>query len=1588
MPVSTPGEPKHEAHDRPTARPDHATPKSAGPVAHDPLATELVARTDELYSLVEPAAALEKRVREAARAVFRGVTRESAAELVNALSVQRASVGAAEALEQADAAARAWLAAHGLVASEAPEHLDIVARAHPSPRGTIIEVLAPAWTTAAGVVAVRGEAVASSGPGSPLLRALDRAERAARRLARRAEDVTARFVDLRADAARLEGTAAVKRAIEAFRYLESLAAIHSAPGIDVAESGLADLAVFLEEKGVHREPRERLEGTPDEPGATETDHLRVRWVEDAAPAGTVIRRIKSAFVQKSSLLDGEKGEVVASLGQRSEAERRLLELARTLEPGSPLTRALVRFRKLSSRASAAAPGDHEAAARVLIELLADLRTPPGASDRTKRSQADLSGGVERLLASLGAERFEAAELDPHATEVAAREPDARPEGTLTRTLEPGWRLRGAILVKARVAVSTGPRSALPALLEGALARPLPAEVRALVAAARARSAGLTLEAAEGEPGLACSLDLACALPLAGDDATRALRAELDAYLAARGLVAFPQDPAQARADLERSPHHYEVELERSERPRGEVVAILGRGYRSRAEVLRKARIATSHGTGDPLARALVSLGDALGPTPVPELSPLSRLAAIAHALEAPTVRGRAGATTQAMTKDPLGEAASAARAAELLAGSKPDVTRAVREVLERALAPALAACGVETIPPFGAEALAPSAAELVDADFEDSDRPPGALLAVAKRGYVRAGQGDRGAVIARAHVVISRGPRPALLDVAEKIARQKGALADLAVELVRKVDASRAELALGRTTESRARDQVLDAGVLLLRAAERAAEDTGSLRSALALLHEQVEVFPTDLAGLDGAELANDPAYDTETVFDDRAPPGTVVRLERAGVRDRRSGVARLERARVVVSVGRRPAIDHALDALVAALREDPLAPTGVEEKIRSVRDAARGLVKDRGSPLEGRLREVLASSFAALLDLIESRAPAVLDEEVLPALRALGVKSAPEADERLERSTPRIEVTRDHSDTVAEGELLRRTRRGLEVDGKVLRVARVVVSLGRKEDTEVAADELEHLLPRLPQPAREPIARAVRGERSTATAVREGKTMPPALSRATLLVDAVNEALALVPETDRGLLLAVRPALGRALARVGHELFPLADSIDAALLGDPQAVEIESADYAGGVRGSVVAVARLGVRRGAAVSRPCRVRLDLGPRPTYVPDLEAAARAGAATEPLVAKLRDPRSALGDEALAVAVFELLAATPAAREPLERALRALGAEVFPRPGETAADGVEVVPVYADDQPAGAIVRVAASGLRRGARVIRAAKAEVSRGPMSQALKALAALAATSPAATASLEALRRKLEALPSERHPSEEGDRILVEALGVASAPEVIAYLRERGYVVAPDAPGGSIETLRTILGGDHALEAPRRRFGNAAAGDVIAVDRPAVVKGDLVLAKARVVVSAGAASEVHTLIQEVRDKLGAEAADPKSLAEVDEILDKAADAKPDRMHFLVFPIMNVLHRLGSKDKHGAGLKAFLRAKNIREITAYAGYPAAELGPKKLEEVRVSSERDKGKIVKVLRPGFEEEKSGAVLQKVQAEVSR
>src|SRR5207247_2335865 len=80
-----------------------------------------------------------------------------------------------------------------------------------------------------------GEFGGSAGPEPALAPRRERVGRAARRLARRAEDVTARFEELRAGLASLDREGEVRRAIEALRYCESLAAVHGQPGHDVSE---------------------------------------------------------------------------------------------------------------------------------------------------------------------------------------------------------------------------------------------------------------------------------------------------------------------------------------------------------------------------------------------------------------------------------------------------------------------------------------------------------------------------------------------------------------------------------------------------------------------------------------------------------------------------------------------------------------------------------------------------------------------------------------------------------------------------------------------------------------------------------------------------------------------------------------------------------------------------------------------------------------------------------------------------------------------------------------------------------------------------------------------------------------------------------------------------------------------------------------------------------------------------------------------------------------------------------------------------------------------------------------------------------
>ena len=101
---------------------------------------------------------------------------------------------------------------------------------------------------------------------------------------------------------------------------------------------------------------------------------------------------------------------------------------------------------------------------------------------------------------------------------------------------------------------------------------------------------------------------------------------------------------------------------------------------------------------------------------------------------------------------------------------------------------------------------------------------------------------------------------------------------------------------------------------------------------------------------------------------------------------------------------------------------------------------------------------------------------------------------------------------------------------------------------------------------------------------------------------------------------------------------------------------------------------------------------------------------------------------------------------------------------------------------------------------------------------------------------------------------------------------------------------------------------------------------------------------------------------------------------------ERIVSAHPERGFLLSMPLVNLLQKHELKDKLGKELKAYMAKQGIKDIIAFPGYEANKLGPSRLEEARVRSDRPKGHIVKVLRPGFE--KGGEILQKVRAEVSR
>jgi len=351
-------------------RPAHGS-RDTAPTPHSALRTPhfslLVAHADRVLAALEGQSDSGKRLRDQARAIVRGATLESAAGFLAAAALERSGeardgAAARDLVAATEAAARIVLESAGAAPDASPTQGEDALRRElvpdAAPAGTVLAVLAPSWRDAAGKLVAPGSALASAGPRRPLAAALERALRAARRLAKRAEDLTAQAAALEAGLADLDREREIERATSAVRLVEGLAAVHGHSGRDAAEAGVADLVLLLETWGVTRVPREadvvELAGTDD---TFETDHLVVQVADDPSPPGTVTRRTRSAFVRAGKLVGELKGEVTVSRGVASPAlraaEKRLEELARGQE--GPRSGKLSRAGKSSAKLAGARP---------------------------------------------------------------------------------------------------------------------------------------------------------------------------------------------------------------------------------------------------------------------------------------------------------------------------------------------------------------------------------------------------------------------------------------------------------------------------------------------------------------------------------------------------------------------------------------------------------------------------------------------------------------------------------------------------------------------------------------------------------------------------------------------------------------------------------------------------------------------------------------------------------------------------------------------------------------------------------------------------------------------------------------------------------------------------------------------------------------------------------------------------------------------------------------------------------------------------------------------------------------------------------
>lgn len=1207
-----------------------------------------------------------------------------------------------------------------------------------------------------------------------------------------------------------------------------------------------------------------------------------------------------------------------------------------------------------------------------------------------------------------------------------------------------------------VRVSRGPRGPSERRLQALLDQGGDALREVALTAARALGALPSAER-EGAAAVPLLVELLRAGEQAGPDGAAVVDAALE-LLRARGLSPLPPPGAKPAAleALAADAAKAEVTRVEADAPRGAVVRVVARGLVDGAgDVLHRATLEVSRGPKDPLDQALAALAAALERSPLPA-GATTRLAEEGlAAARAALARGDA---------PPLPGLAAALVAAQ----SVPALTTACDGVLA-----ALAPLGVVPLPPTDGQGPRPWPG--ADLEGRDDPAPPGTPLVVRRRGLALRALAGKLDPLAAADVVVSRGPRPPLLLLLDRLAGAGAppldALVAPAGELRRACDAARdAEARAGGAEEAaHARQDVLvQAGVDLARAVGRVAErvdaalEAGTERPASAeavralvdevcgaidALDPDVEVAPRA-----GATTVDDPALlEQLEVFDARVPRGEIVRVRRPGVVDRRRGLRRVHPGLVVVSRGARPPLEEALDALLrlaptlgapASKATGRLAPrparTGkLDELVAAVRAAARRLddaeaLGTAGDPVP------LAEAAGALLDAVEERAlerdpageslAAVLDGPLLQGLARHGIESHGEG------TTGSVSARRAFADARA-GAVLGVARRALKAGGRTVRKGEVLLSLGPRPPLLRLPDALEPLLEGLPDGVKAPLAARLGLERAVEAELVAGRpvigTGAPR-DRALAMLEAVDGArTALTTPADLRAALegVVDGPLREALETEGLVLFPrpgqeiapdllAREGAFAALEGraDPaprgQVVEVlaygllerppGTAPTTGGANAAVLVPGGSSPALFPTVRRPARVAVSLGVDPRFVAALDGAASADGTGKvgPLVQRLRDPRQVVPDaEALDVLFSAWQAAGDQGRGPLAAGLQALGAAPFPAAGEAwPPAGLDAGPSEVrrawSDAPAGAVLRVVEPGLRRGSAVVRRAVVEVSRGqptPLQRALGDAADAVARAGGSPELAKALEAAAETIDGQAAP----EQALVDALskleeaGRSDAGQAIArLLAERGVRALPVAPGGDWEALQAEAGAG-AFDPPRKALGPEPAGRVLSIDRRAVVGPSGVLKKGLVRVSAGPPTELSLLADGLRPGLAANLtgdALAAALAELDDVAERIVSAHPERGYLLSMPLVNLLQKHELKDKLGKELKAYMTKQGIKDIIAFPGYEANKLGPSRLEESRVKSDRPKGHIVKVLRPGFE--KGGEVIQKVQAQVSR